>query len=481
MPPLALAALFHRALPWLSVQGRAVISTLVCDNGRVGSTNLVCERLGLRSRFQLNRLLHREGLPSYEELAGWVCVLYWMLRADAGVGDGALKPIAGEAGMELASCYRLVRRVTGRRWTKLREAGTSQVMRWFVARTSPSRALRFAALRHSAPVLLARPVVCEPPEPPILPSFEAPRRLPIGGGPFDVAVRGSDLAYITRVNAAAIERLDLVAGRFQGSIHLGCTPTCVRFDASGARAYVSVQYCDEIAVIDTHRHTQIQAFPVAGNPFPLVLSARGHTLFVTTNEDRLFGLSVQNGRVIGCLSLPATSHHLALHPAGCLLYVATRAAGSVLEIDTSRFEVERTFALGGWPQGMVVSPDGATLYVANEHRGLDVVQLATGRRTCTLALEGGAVSLAQSPDRRTLYAGLVHSGKIAAIDIASLSVRTMIETGGRPRQIAFDGAGKIVIANEAGWVDILPPDGRRVYRLDKLSASPIVPSAISAS
>src|SRR5206468_10105508 len=86
MPPLALASLLQGALPWLSPEGRAVVNSLVCSNGRVGSAQALCQRIGLRNRFQLNRLLRREGLPAYEELSGWVCVLHWMLKADAGAG-----------------------------------------------------------------------------------------------------------------------------------------------------------------------------------------------------------------------------------------------------------------------------------------------------------------------------------------------------------------------------------------------------------
>src|SRR5256885_4776289 len=113
MPPLALTSLLQQALPWLSADGRAVMHTLVCNNGRVGSTQALCERLGLRSRFQLNRLLRREGLPSYEELAGWVSVLYWMVQDDAAKGRAALRALAPQTRIEIASAYRLVRRVTG--------------------------------------------------------------------------------------------------------------------------------------------------------------------------------------------------------------------------------------------------------------------------------------------------------------------------------------------------------------------------------
>jgi len=139
MPPLALGSLLEGALPWLSPDGRAVVNLLVCSNGRVGSAQTLCQRIGLRSRFQLNRLLRREGLPAYEELAGWVCVLHWMLQADAGVGRGSLLPLAREAPMEPATSYRLVRRVTNHSWKDLRRAGTAEVLRWFQQRVRPTQ------------------------------------------------------------------------------------------------------------------------------------------------------------------------------------------------------------------------------------------------------------------------------------------------------------------------------------------------------
>src|SRR5712691_958011 len=454
MPPLALTSLLQQALPWLSADGRAVMNTLVCSNGRVGSTQVLCERVGLRSRFQLNRLLRREGLPPYEELAGWVCVFYWMVRGDTAEGRVALRSLAPQTRIEIASAYRLVRRVTGHCWKELRRAGTSEVIRWFQYRTHPPRPIRQPLAMRSAvraagpPARLANSSVAA--------AQSQPRRLALPGGPYGIAVRGRDLAYITRGQAASVERLDLTSGRLTGSTFIGCTPSCVAFDPSGARAYVSVHYLDEIAVMDATRHRLIQTWPVPGDPLPLLLNHNGHTLFVTTNEDRLFALSSMTGRVLGSIPLPATSHHLALHPAADRLYVATRAAGSVLELDASRLRVLRTFNLGGWTQGLVLSSDGMTLYVANERHGLDVIGLGSGKCVARLENETGAVALAMSPDQRFLYTGHPRHGKVGVIELASLRQRGMLETGGRPAQIAFDGAGHVVLANEAGWLDILP-------------------------
>ena len=477
MPPLALALLLNRTLPWLTVDGRAVINTLICDNGRVGSADALRQRLGLRSRFQLNRLLRREGLPPYEELAGWVCVFYWMLKADAKPGgDASLRALAATARMDVASCYRLVRRVTGRSWTKLRDAGTEAAVASFLRRALPRRAAATRAARaaaHGTPVAAATELL-----PPV---HDGLVRVALDGCPYGVAVRGTDLAYVSRIRGAALERLDLAAGRLAGSIPLGCTPTCIAFAPSGMFAYVSVHYQDEIAVIDTAQHRQTGAFRVPGDPLPLLVSPTGRTLFVTTNEDSLVSLCPSNGRILSSLRLPATSHHLALHPAGGRLYVSTRAAGSVLEVDTARLAVLRTFQLGGWPQGIVVNPEGTLLYCANEQHGFDVVRLATGKRIATLEPLHGAVSLGLSPDRGWLYAGLVHTGKVAVVNAATFEIADVIATGGHPREFGFDRrGGRVIVPNEAGWIDLLPLHGRRVERLPQRSTLR-PPIALSAS
>ena len=312
MPPLPLTSLMQNALPWLSPDGRAVLNTLICNNGRVDSAQALCQNVGLRSRFQLNRLLRREGLPPYEELSGWVCVFYWMLRADEGIGRGALLALARQTEMEIATSYRLVRRVTGHSWKDLRRAGTAEVVRLFEERVQP------AGMRRSTPARSIMRLVAPGPVAELEPGIAAaaPRRVRLEGAPYGIAVRPDGLAYVTLAHAATVAGLDLRGDCVARYIPVGCTPTSVVFDPSGTLAYVSIQFCDEIAIIDAQRHTQVRTIPVPGDPFPLLISATGRTLYATTNVDRLWALSAQSNRVLGSVVLPATSHHLALHPAG---------------------------------------------------------------------------------------------------------------------------------------------------------------------
>jgi len=438
-------------LPWLSAEGRAVINLVACENGRTRSADLCAARLGLRTRFQLARLLRREGMPPYEVLTGWTSVLYWMLEADrTGI---TLLALARRSLLDPAMSYRLIRRLTGLRWSELRRLGTGEVLRRFLKQCHPGRGGQTDhGRRWTVPEHRDGPLEWRPNGGPVLPV-----RIPIDGAPFGVAVHGARLAYITRSHAAAVERLDLTTGRAVGTIPVGCVPSVVAFDATGTRAYVSIQFCERIAVIDATTHAPIGALPVPACPFPIVLARSGRILYFTTNEDRLYALCLGTQRIVASLPLPATSHFLALHPTDTRLYVSTRAAGTVMEVDTVRHRVTRTFELGGQTQGLAVSRDGMALYVANEHHGLDVVCLPTGQRTGPVNVGGPAIGLTLSPDEREIYAALVSSGAVAVLDRASLKVRATLPTGGRPRGMAFDQTGRVlVIANEAGWVDIVP-------------------------
>jgi YVTN family beta-propeller protein len=279
--------------------------------------------------------------------------------------------------------------------------------------------------------------------------------VPLAHGGFDVAVGVGDCALITRSATATVERLHLRSLRFDQPIAVGSAPTCIAVTTGGI-GYVSNQFSSSISIVEEMEGRVLGEIAVAGDPAPVAVDRDGRTLFVATNTDRLYAIRTESARVDLSLPLPATSHHLVLHPRRPLLYVATRDAGTVLEVDQAELKPLREFVVGGRTQGMVVAPDGAELYVANEQGGLDVIDLATGSLTASLELGGPAFAVAATPDRSQLYVGLVHAERVQVLDRQSLRVVGTIPTGGIPRGIAFDPRTQTaLIANEAGWVTVV--------------------------
>jgi DNA-binding beta-propeller fold protein YncE len=74
----------------------------------------------------------------------------------------------------------------------------------------------------------------------------------------------------------------------------------------------------------------------------------------------------------------------------------------------------------------------------------------------TIEFDTAALGLALSADAMHLYVGLLGGGRVLVLQRQGLVERASIPTGGRPRLIANAPDGNaILVANEAGWVDLV--------------------------
>jgi DNA-binding beta-propeller fold protein YncE len=464
MPPLALTTLLQRALPRLRTETRAVVSALGCFNGAAPPADDVAVLLGMSNRYQLARALRRDGLPSLEELTGWARVLYWMAEAQG--RDMSLRQLALRAGLDTATAYRLVQRVTGHRWSELRRDGMAAVVLELQKRCRASAAAVAADTRGPGrsrlgpaavpPVLRLIPSPRSRPAAPRHPTPVLRARLPVAGNPFDVTIASDDTALVTRVHAAAVDRVLLAPLQLAGSIHTGAVPTrVVRHDASG-HAYVTNQFTEDIGIIDLQHALQVGTIPVPGHPMAAELSPDGRTLFVATNLDRVCAVSLTARRIVTSVPVPQVCTELALDRSGTHLYVPTWRAGSIMEIAVPGMRPIRSFRVGGRVQGVCVTLDGRTLFAANEDGWVDVIQLCTGTLLKRLPLGSPAFGVAVSPDDAVVYVSLLRAGRVLVLDRDTCAVRSTLTPGGRPRRIAFDASGRVaLIANEAGWIDLV--------------------------
>jgi DNA-binding beta-propeller fold protein YncE len=194
-----------------------------------------------------------------------------------------------------------------------------------------------------------------------------------------------------------------------------------------------------------------------GNALGAALAPDGRTLYVTTNLDRLCvcALTDNGGRIVRSTALPLVSTEIVVHPAGNRVFVPTWKAGVILEFDARTLAVTHRYEVGGRPLGVALSRDGLRLYCGNEDGWLDLIHLPTGKVT-RRNLQTPVDEVALTPDQSGLYASLRTAGRIAMLDAYALKSVGTLETGGLPRHIAFNALGTAgIIANEAGWVDLV--------------------------
>jgi YVTN family beta-propeller protein len=149
---------------------------------------------------------------------------------------------------------------------------------------------------------------------------------------------------------------------------------------------------------------------------------------------------------------------IAFDPKAPRVYVAARDGGTVTAIDTRTYQAVATFATGGSPQNVAVSPDGAELYVTDiASSALQIWDLQSGQRREIVPIGSGVsrntFDVAVTPDGTELWVSTLADGKVYVLDRVNRAVRRVIDTGGSPRYIVFDATGsRAVITNESGWV-----------------------------
>jgi YVTN family beta-propeller protein len=270
------------------------------------------------------------------------------------------------------------------------------------------------------------------------------------GRPFGIAVSRTGIVYCTLLDAASLVRTTLQIDSLT-AVPVGQVPTDVAFSPDGTWAYVTNQWAHTVGIVDARTTRQVHAVPVSGDPFRVAVGPEGQQIYVTTNTGNLVLIDPAMRRVGRTVHLGGNLNGLSINAAGTRVYVGD-VGGAVYELDAAG-DVLRRLVVPGRPQGLGLSADGRELYAAGEDGDLIVVDLETGADIARVALGAGGFGLAVTPDQTEIWVTAPTAGRVFVLDRAARTIRSTIELGGRPRRLAFDRSGAlVVIADEAGSI-----------------------------
>jgi len=164
------------------------------------------------------------------------------------------------------------------------------------------------------------------------------------------------------------------------------------------------------------------------------------------------------GEVLATHSTPYPVNSLAMHPTRPLVYASATTAGRVYEIDADADALVRELPILGGPQGAVLpGDDEIDVAMEGEHQ-IEKWNLAGPAATDSLALStvangAGPFGLALSADGTHLLASA--GSFVIEVNRADLAVTRKYWVGGTARRIGV-ADGVALVANEGGWVDMLP-------------------------
>jgi YVTN family beta-propeller protein len=195
-------------------------------------------------------------------------------------------------------------------------------------------------------------------------------------------------------------------------------------------------------------------------PLAVVASSDGRSLFVANADAREVAVvDADRGALVRTIPMPAEPTGLLLSADGAALYVTCGGPRGTVQIINARSGQARgTISVGHTPTGPAISPDGTRLYVCNRfNNDVSVIDVAGQRELARVAVTREPIAAAVTPDGRTVFVANHLPADASDAEIVS-AVVTAIDT--RTRETAA-----IRLPNGSSGVRglCISPDGKYVY------------------
>jgi len=226
-------------------------------------------------------------------------------------------------------------------------------------------------------------------------------------------------------------------------------PLCVLAD----NIYVSFGQAGTVQVIDSSGHSLVTTLSVV-RPKGVAVSPDGTRLYVLEggtsfcNDDGVRIFDTSTFALVGhVLIASCTDTDLVVSPDGASLYAITNIGGTygATVIDTSAEAIVDHIVLGGAPRAIDISPDGATLLVANQSSDVvHVIDTSTGTVTGNIPIlaDISGTGIGFSPDGTKSYMADNITDEVFELDHANLLVvrSLFLNRNPGPVKVSSDGA-----------------------------------------
>lgn len=250
---------------------------------------------------------------------------------------------------------------------------------------------------------------------------------------------------------------------------------------AGGKAYVTVYGLDEVAVIDTGTRAVVDHIALGNGRGPAILlkTPDGKKLYAAGWKDNTVTSIDLGTRAVTPIQLGSRPWVEAMSPKGDVVYAGLNSM-AIAVISTATDTVTRMIDTGGLlPESIIVSPDGATLYVATGlvSGTIEAISASTG----AIAQPAIAVGLAPawvsiSADGSKVYALNFLSSDVSVVDTTAWRVSATIPIGTNAEPIigAATPSGLLLVTNfQTHSIAVVDPTSSKVVHTLDVDGRPV--------
>src|SRR4029077_20605057 len=190
-------------------------------------------------------------------------------------------------------------------------------------------------------------------------------------------------------------------------------------EAQNYFVFVSNERSGDVSVIDGTTDAVVATFKVGKRPRGIHAAPEGQRIFVTLTGSPRMAPGVDENRA-----------------------PADKSADGLGVIDPVAGKLVDRWHVGSDPEQFAISKDGKFAFIANEDdASASIVDLASGQPRGKIKVSEEPEGVGVNPANGEVYVTCEEKGEVFAIDPGQQRVIATIETGGRPRSVAFSGDG----------------------------------------
>jgi YVTN family beta-propeller protein len=297
----------------------------------------------------------------------------------------------------------------------------------------------------------------------------------VGDGPMAVSVsRDGQRAYVTLGPQDEVAVVDTATRTVLGRIPVGDNPTGVTISPDGTRVYVVNTGSRSLSIINVALGRVTAVVTLGNHPFDVAVHPDGSAVYVTGDFPGQVSIVNPVAAVVsGVISVGDSLGGLSAHPNGLTLYVVDSGNNELAVVDVATRAVVQRITVGQTPVDVTLNQNGNVAYVSNLFGtgAVSVIDTENNSVIQTITLPGPALAqgVAITPDGKTLYVALRGASGVLAVNTPNHAIIGIVPVGGEPTGfgdfIAPSGAAVTAqLPGSAASSDALlaPPSGTAV-------------------